>query len=586
MKRFLFKKYTVLGAVISALALLSCNKKLKEYNPSGVTAENLYTTPSGFESLVNACYAYQKDWYGKQMGYALSEVGTDLWVSGSSDLYPELGSYRNLQGTSQAIIVEWQKMYAAVNMCNVGIDGVGKSGLSATLQTTRTAELKFLRAFYYWHIVENWGAVNFTIEPTEGAVTTANKTPIETFYAQVFDDLNFAVANLPVTTSDYGRVTKYAAQAFLARMYLSRGEYQNAVDNALAVAQNGGYSLLPNFADLWNMSNLRNKEVIYAVNYNTYTSPTSPILDITGNPNFPDADGILNQYGGNNGHLFFLMQYDNSRGMTRDVANGRPFRRWAPTLFFLNLFDETKDKRFAGSFQSLWKANTVAKAVNPRPTDPYPHVSLVAMAIGDTAIYVTKNEYPDQYRNTHSYKDTVNQTGGSYNNKGHFFVYDKSDVYDTTKNGRLKDLDHWMSLTKFMDPTRSDPQVAYSSRDVFVIRLAEVYLILAEAYMQLGDQSNALLYLNKVRERAGVDDATASDLTLDYILDERARELAGEQLRWFDLKRTGKLYDRVQAHNPDAALNMQPYHVLRPIPQGQIDAVTNKSEFTQNPGYQ
>jgi starch-binding outer membrane protein, SusD/RagB family len=70
------------------------------------------------------------------------------------------------------------------------------------------------------------------------------------------------------------------------------------------------------------------------------------------------------------------------------------------------------------------------------------------------------------------------------------------------------------------------------------------------------------------------------------MLDERARELAGEQLRWFDLKRTGKLVERVKAYNPDAAAHIQAFHAVRPIPQRQLDAVSNKDTFKQNPGYQ
>jgi hypothetical protein len=580
-RHFLLKKISVVVVLITTLGSMSCNKKLKEYNPSAVSGQDFYTTPGGFEALVNACYSYEKDWYGKQMGFALSEVGTDIWASASQELYPELGKYQNLQGTSQAITVEWQKLYAAVNMCNVGIAGVDDSGLPAATKLIRLAELKFLRAFFYWHIVETWGPTNFATTPTDGVLTTANKTSVEIIYAQIFKDLTDAIPLLPVTTADYGRVTKNAAQAFLARMYLTRGMYAEAIASAKAVEQSAQYSLLPKYSDLWTMANVKNAEVVYAVNYYTYTSPTSIILDITGNPNFPDADPILNQYGGNNGHLFFLMQYDNSRGMTRDVANGRPFRRWAPTLYFLNLF-EAKDTRYAGSFQTLWKANTAAAA--DKASAPPPH--RIAMNVGDTAIFVTRDEYPDAYRDITSYSNPALLTGGSLDIKDHFLIYDKSDIYDTTKGGRLVDFDHWPALTKLMDNTRSGPQDAFSSRDAVVIRYAEVLMILAEAYMQTGDQTNALVYLNKVRARAGATPATAADLSIDYILDERAREFAGEQLRWFDLKRTGKLIERVLAHNPNVADNIKPYHIFRPIPQSQIDAVSNKADFQQNPGYQ
>jgi hypothetical protein len=118
-----------------------------------------------------------------------------------------------------------------------------------------------------------------------------------------------------------------------------------------------------------------------------------------------------------------------------------------------------------------------------------------------------------------------------------------------------------------------------------------MYLIAAEAELNLGHSDLAAEYLNVVRERAALPGhesemrVNPSDVTLDFILDERAREFAGEQMRWFDLKRTGKLVERVQAHNPDAAPYVQAFNALRPIPQRELDAVSNKDEFTQNPGY-
>jgi hypothetical protein len=138
-----------------------------------------------------------------------------------------------------------------------------------------------------------------------------------------------------------------------------------------------------------------------------------------------------------------------------------------------------------------------------------------------------------------------------------------------------------------MDPTRARVSEEQCARDAYVIRLAEEYLTAAEAYFKLGKLDSAIYYINIVRTRAALPGSqaamqvTQSQITLDYILDERAREFTGEQLRWFDLKRTGKLIDRVTSTNPDAKNNIQTYHLLRPIPQEQIDAVTNKDVFVQ-----
>lgn len=118
-----------------------------------------------------------------------------------------------------------------------------------------------------------------------------------------------------------------------------------------------------------------------------------------------------------------------------------------------------------------------------------------------------------------------------------------------------------------------------------------MYLIAAEAEMLNDNMPMAVKYMNDLRTKRaypGYEDAmkiSASDMNIDFILDERARELVGEQLRWFDLKRTGKLVEYVKKWNPDAKDNIKDYHVLRPIPQIQLDAVSNKGDFLQNTGY-
>lgn len=478
----------------------------------------------------------------------MSEMGTDLWSSGAGDNHKSLTTYKDLQPTESAVDGEWGHLYTAVNLVNAGIEGIDKAGLPAQLHDTRLAELRFLRAFYYWHIAEMWGGVNFVTEPTTTVVTTANRTPVDQFYTQIFSDLDYAVAHLPAKTSDYGRVTRPAARAFQARMYLTRGENQKALDAAKDVIDNYGFHLLDDYADLWKMNNLQNPEIVWAVNYST---------DISLNDQRTDFYREGHPRGGNDAHLFFLSIYDKSPGMVRDIANGRPFNRYMPTRHLLDLYGSA-DGRYEASFREVWFANSASRPAG--------------MALGDTAILMTRRAVPASER-----------TGKKYQ------IYDRNSTYNA--DGTVRDNLHYPALTKFMDPTRPTINEQVSGRDSYVIRLAEMYLIAAEASMKLGNNAQAASYLNVVRERAAIPGheaemrVGAGDVTLDFILDERAREFAGEQLRWFDLKRTGKLVDRVKAHNPDAAPYVQAFHALRPIPQRELDAVSNKDEFTQNPGY-
>jgi hypothetical protein len=124
-----------------------------------------------------------------------------------------------------------------------------------------------------------------------------------------------------------------------------------------------------------------------------------------------------------------------------------------------------------------------------------------------------------------------------------------------------------------------------------LIRLAEMYLVAAEAAWRQNKPAVAADYLNVLRTRAAKPgkeaemQVEADEINLDFILDERARELMGEGHRWYDLKRTGTLLERVKQYNLDAAPNIKEMHLVRPIPQTQIDRVSNPGEFTQNPGY-
>ena len=543
----------VLFSTFAAIIFSSCKKKLVEHNPSGLTGQTLYSQAAGFETLVNAAYSFSRFWYGKEEGYSISEQGTDITTNGTGDVYPQLSTYNNLQGSNTvALNLEWNNLYAAINLCNLGIKQIADvKDYTAQQKSVREAELRFLRAFYYWHIVETWGGVHFTTEPTESATTTANRTPVDKFYDQIFADLQFAVSNLPATApSQWGRAWQPVAKAFLARMYLTRGKNNEAIGMANDVIKNYGFLLVPKYADLWNMGNLKNKEVIWSIDYSANLS----LNDLT-NAAYPNG----HPRGSNSGHLLFLMVYDqvNATILIRDINNGRPFNRYMPTLALLNMFDETNDARYDASFQTVWYVNKAA----------------TGFVIGDTAAYASKKTIPPAEMASKKYT-----------------TYDLSKVYGT--NGAPIQRRFYVSLKKFKDSTRPTFNEAQSARDAFVMRLAEMYMIAAEAEFNIGKLDSAAYYVNVIRTRAALPGRVAnmqvlpSQITLDFLLDERAREFAGEQLRWFDLKRTGKLLDRVKAMNPDAAGFIQAFHSVRPIPQAQIDAVTNKDEFKQNPGYQ
>ncbi|GAB3821962.1 RagB/SusD family nutrient uptake outer membrane protein [Pontibacter rugosus] len=563
MKKVLYK--ILIPAML--LGSVSCESFLDEENVSGLTATGYYSTAEGIESLVNSLYTPMRFWYGKENGIALTETGTDIFTRGNGMENPPVALYNSdLSAVNVPINFYWTRFYAALNATNTAIERIPESPLPEAQKAIRLGEARFLRAFYLWHIVETWGGVHLTTQEQIGVSTTANRTPVETFYQQIFEDLEFAMENLPVTSSQYGRVTKPAAEAFAARMHLYRGNYAEASRLAKKVISDYNFSLVPSYASLWT-ANSRNSEVVWNVNFTADLILNREFDGLTNET----SDDILLREGGNNSHLFFLMTYDQLPGMQRDIRYGRPFARFMPTAHLLDLFDESKDARWDATFQTVWYTN---KPGTYTVTDTKGDPRQVTFAAGDTAIYATKYVVSDARKNAKPYT-----------------IIDRSRTYNVAANDAPRVRDRYMSLKKFLDPARQTISQQQGQRDAYVIRLAEMYLIVAEAEMMAGDIGVAVEHINVVRRRAALPgkaaemEVTADQLNIDFILDERAREFAGEQQRWFDLKRTNKLIERVRAFNPDAAPNIQPFHRVRPIPQAQLDAVSNKGEFTQNEGY-
>lgn len=627
---------------------------LKEDFYSGANIETLVNTPSGLNNLVTACYVSSKIWYGKEYGWDLTANGTDLWTwGGDADVGKNMAIYNssfNNQAPSRLGVV-WAELYKAVNTCNTAIYYIPEADIDEELKQTRLAEVYFLRAFYYWHIVETWGNVHLANERITEPELELHRSPVNEFYELIFSDLDSAVKYLPESLDDfdYGRVHKDAALAMRARAHLTwASEYmggnsfdgvaysaigtynhkQQAIADAQAVIA-GGYELYDNYRDIWSMSNNasanNNTENIWAINYSTseysilgvdpdeYVAMTS---DITLDPKpFNEREG------GNDGHMIFGMRWFNvymtGTMMVRDDGDfntktepTRPFCRYMPTKHFIDLFDADIDQRFYGTFNTVFKTNNF-DSVNffqfkresyelgsgddwNVPDELY---RTRPIKYGDTCLVLYKDEViPDD-----QYIEAGDGDWRYHITRNHFYV-DMSMMYEedgtiiestTDKRRAYFDIMKWYDSTRVHNRNTNDPGSMRGQRDFIVFRLPEMYYIIAEASLETSPQAayDALLTIADKRAVNGNGAAMltaygvngAGDVDIDFILDDKAREMAGEHNRWFDLKRTGKLIERVSAYNLDA-VGISEKHKVRPIPQVELDAVQNKSDFLSGPG--
>lgn len=540
-------------AIIGSVALFTSCQKLLEEDVRNPISNLYYNTPSGVEDGVKASYSYLRKWYGTAQDAAwLSNYG-DEYTNGSADA--TINDYNvSLNPTSAYIRGPWNSMYTAINTCNSVLKAAENVDMPAQLKNVRIAELRFLRAHYFFLLVQTYGPISLPLSPTESASSVAVRTPVAEVYKAIIADLAFAVTNLPETTPNYGRATTWAARHSLAKVYLAKAgttakeatDYAKAATLAKEVIASNKYSLLPDFASIFLHG--KNNEVIFSCQY--------------------DADPLAGGSAGNLGnysHLFFATAYDQLPGMQRDIANGRPYNHFRPTPFMLGLYNKSIDSRFNKSFKTVWYCNKPGNYVISGKT--------VNMKLGDIAFIFTDYEPTQAERNAAPY---------------------------TIVAPSEQSIVRFPQSSKHIDANRLDANNVNGNKDLIIHRLGETYLIAAEALMMDGKSEDAVFYVNELRKRAAIVstdpvvtaanklamEVTAAQLNIDFILDERARELNAEYMRWFDLVRTGKLLERVKLYNTRAAPNIKPYHVLRPIPQTQIDRVVGgASAYPQNDGY-
>jgi starch-binding outer membrane protein, SusD/RagB family len=412
-------------------------------------------------------------------------------------------------------------------------------------------------------------------------------------YAQIIKDFTDAAADLPNTppASTGKPATKPTALFLLAKTYLWRGwatnsqaDFTQSFTIAKSIIDNASsynLALLPYFGNVFREGQEYSTEVLMVIDHTKdqkFGQNSAPGSGASGpfenksnffwRPNYPTVNANYPAGGG-------------SSVCVRDINNGRPFQRIRPnTKYVLEqaFANRATDARFEGTFQTAWLSNSSQLSVKGSTGVTTPRGTLINGV--DTAIWVADHLVSPAQR-------------ASF--KGIIFEPD-----DSAGAANKYTASYYPSVRKFDDSTRAD-QNDYSDRPYILFRFSEVYLIAAEAALKGGGTlQNAADMINVLRTRAALkqnqsptdyaaavaaQQVTAGQITLDFILDERSRELFAEDCRWWDLSRTQTLVNRVKAWNAEAAAGVQSYNMLRPIPQQEIDLTTEGPKYPQNPGY-
>lgn len=667
--------YIILAAVAFMLCMPSCTDYLEEDNKVGATADLTYATSTGIQGLISSCYSYTRAWYGKEAGLGLSEMGTDLFYYGYDNKQKSLNSYNitsvsldSNESDNASLDHYWEAFYCAVDVCNTALKYVPlNTVITETVRNQYMGEAYFLRAFYYLHMVNIWGAIPYNTEPPTTIVTDPTRIPEEQVYSNILSDIDksiasFQAANYMVKTD--GRANYWAARALKARTllyvaswlgkssissnsdYAGKDLYALAKTEAEAVIGSGIASFYDTYSDTWSMNNediTKNKEAIWGVAYSSDIATNVNCIPyryrVNASGTAMSYNGLITRTGYSRGGsamlLMFVSMWNNGasdlggngkevfiRALGTDATNyvkntktgasvyvadtyspyGRGFTRYLPSIYLWKLFDKYRatDQR---TNATLLEAYTIAKGLEGS-SKKYPLMQ-------DTAIYYcpldgssaagkakqawAKNRYRIQFLCNGDIPvfSSSDPTIALPTSAGRA----TSEVYGDSRYSEYK-IGGWCSypgIKKFLDNVYNPtyPTHDISSRDAIVFRLAEMYLIKAEAELGTGSSSSALATLNVLRAKraiSGKNNLLTGTVDINTILDERALELCGEQQRWFDLKRTKTLVSRVKAYNAQGAANIKDIHYYRPIPQAQLDAVTNLSTtagqgFWQNPGY-
>ena len=647
MKKIIYKVALLFCA---ATTLYSCS--LDEYNPAAITADDSVGWKGLLNYCYTPLYSQlfsATDYLG------VAEAGTDIWLTANNKTNTQqLFYYEGMNTSTNGTKKLFTQAYSMINSCNAVINrSVNITDAPASEVKQLTAEAHCLRAYYYLLLTTHYGNITLNLkEATEGLVMRPQRNTIEEIYAQIIDDLKLAVDGLEVKPykNNYARVCKKTALGLLARVY-AQGAGEGLKENGKSYWERAkevsedlitnmdayGAYLYQDVAEVWSHANNRsNKEALFVA---SGPQAGTPAYEYGSASNKLFAYTMANPYKLND----VYKHADKANYLYGRVNSGL----FAPSKYLIDCFDATYDKRWENSFvtafanfsmvQPAWseyekqivtltadicrKYGIAAEHIGKK-IYPYADVKAINRAQGGNQYVASvwpKGDYSADVKRLQKTNNAYAHTYPLSEDENRFPIYlskeplsaaqkarrayvciNIDDLFDGEGNYKANSFDGtesyqlFPSLSKFnwsYDGMCNGSNLQIKTGDMFIMRMAEVYLIAAEANQQLGNGEKAAGYLNVLRKRAcrnAADFESHMKLTTateDDIFDEYARELCGEFGRWALLKRHKAFETRLPKYNKRAAQGFNAsLHYLRPISYDFLNQIENGDEYGTN-GY-
>jgi len=544
------KNYIKICLVLMIMVTVTgCQGFLDEDLKSELSPTNTFTSTYGFEVGSAGLYALARAEYntwgeedaymhGNACPYEALHVATDIVEAINSD--GSLTAFANLTLTPEERFVGsyWNWAYSLISSANeiLIFSEENTNWDHPTDKEYFQAEARFFRAYAYRTLVYLYGDVPYVETILYDFQLNFTRTPKAEVLEHIIDDLKFAAEHLPENPDDVkdGKLTTWAAYHLLSEMYLFQEEYELAEKAALEVIDSNYFELM---------------ETRFGVNKD---KPGDVFSDLF-------TENNQNRKSGNKESIWVLqLEFNTIGGGTNSTDWTR--RAWSPnysTITGFVLADSLGGRGLGQIIPMKWWIGTGGTNADGNVPGIFD-----AGDIRNSDYNIKRNWY--------------------YNNPNETSLYGRK--CNITEQTWFTNKSLFPALTKFFYGREENLSLTGSYKDRMKFRLSETYLLLAEAYLGMDDTQRAADAVNEVRGRAGATMIDAGAMTMDFLLDERIRELVGEESRRFTLVRTNKLIDRVKAHNTTIKDKITQRDLLWPIPQAIIDS-NRDVEFPQNPGY-